>query len=135
MLAEVLAGGTAVQCLGSSQSVCSCPCPTQLLHSLPTCVLGLALPRQARHSKEGLRILEMPPGEARAGKSCLVPGESLGEKRVSLRPASGSWKTEGSACAPRNDNILGEGQGHSGPARQHTIPQFSPTLATCLAQA
>lgn len=95
-------------CLGSSQNVSSCPCSTQPLYSLSTCAPALTFPRQAQHSRGGLGILEMPPGEAGAGRR---PYRYLeGEKRGSLTPALGSWRTQGPARAPRND-ISGEEAG------------------------
>lgn len=71
-------------CLGSCQNVSSCPCSTQPLHSLPTCAPALAFPRQAQHSGDSLGILEMPPVEASACGSFLVPRETWGGKRRSL---------------------------------------------------
>lgn len=103
-------------CLGSSQNASSCPCSAQSLHSLSTCAPALTFPRQALHSRGGLGILEMPPGEARAGRRpCrYLEGEKKGsltylegEKRGSLTPALGSWRAQGPIRAPRND-ISGE---------------------------
>lgn len=125
--------GQLLSCLGSSQNVGSCPCSTQALHSLPTCAPALAFPRQAQHSRDGLGILEMPPVEARAGRR---QQRDLGAEEVDpLRPAIGSWRTQGPTCVPRNDDISGEELGLQWAAPLTSAPfhgLVTPTMCMAL---